>query len=488
MLTCALSRPVAGAAVATSPRTAAEPVRKDWNRKVKQVPAEIFACPRCDRSPLEAAENSIQCRGCDTTYPIFDGIPWLFAEPAAAVGEWRERLGMLVAKRDHDATELERRLTRRDLPDTTRSRLQLLAEAYRENGRQLSAILEPMRISAATSYSTRLALRTRLPAQQDITTYYANVHRDWGWGETENAASLDLVRKALGESRDLGTVVTLGAGACRLAYDIHRELDADRSFALDINPFLLFLAARLIRGEELQLHEFPIAPRTLADNAVMRRLAAPAAADNRFHLVLADALRPPFLRESIDTVVTPWLVDIVAEEFSTLARRINGLLRTGGRWIMFGSLSFANQDPALRYSIEEIIELIAQAGFESPSPLEETIPYMCSPASRHGRRERVVCFATAKKKGVKKVARHNALPDWIVEIDQPVPLLRSFEIQAMSTRVYALIMGMIDGRRSIRDMAVILEQKRLMTRQDAEPAIRGFLIKMYDESQHGGNG
>jgi hypothetical protein len=44
-------------------------------------------------------------------------------------------------------------------------------------------------------------------------------------------------------------------------------------------------------------------------------------------------------------------------------------------------------------------------------------------------------------------------------------------------------MGMIDGRKSIRDMAAIMEQKRLMTRQDAEPAIRGFLIKMYDESQ-----
>jgi hypothetical protein len=150
---------------------------------------------------------------------------------------------------------------------------------------------------------------------------------------------------------------------------------------------------------------------------------------------------------------------------------------------MFGSLSFAHQDAAIRYSLEEVLELVVQTGFAEPEPREATIPYMCSPASRHGRRETVICFGTEKLKSVKRAPRHSALPEWIVERDKPVPLLPSFEMQAMSTRVYALLMGMIDGRKSIRDMAAIMEQKRLMTRQDAEPAIRGFLIKMYDESQ-----
>lgn len=443
----------------------------------------LLGCPRCERSPLTIDDDGIHCHGCATQFPIFDGIPWLFAEPAAAAGEWRQRLGLVVARREHDAMQLEKRLARRDLGNLTRMRLEMLAHAYRDNARNLVDILAPMEIAAGASYATHLALRTRLPAPQGITTYYANIHRDWGWGEEENSASLDLVREAFGNSPTAGKVLTLGAGACRLAYDLHRELAPTRSVALDINPFLLFLTARLLRGEEIRLHEFPIAPRSLEDTAVLRLLAPPAAVDNNFHLVLADALRPPFARECFDTVITPWLVDIVSEEFSVLARRVNGLLRPGGRWIMFGSLSFAHQDAAIRYSLEEVLELVVQTGFAEPEPREATIPYMCSPASRHGRRETIICFGTEKLKSVKRAPRHSALPEWIVERDKPVPLLPSFEMQAMSTRVYALLMGMIDGRKSIRDMAAIMEQKRLMTRQDAEPAIRGFLIKMYDESQ-----
>jgi hypothetical protein len=64
-----------------------------------------------------------------------------------------------------------------------------------------------------------------------------------------------------------------------------------------------------------------------------------------------------------------------------------------------------------------------------------------------------------------------------------VPLLPAFELQAMTTRIYSFIMGMIDGRRSIRDMAKLLVDQRLMSRDEAEPAVRTFLIKMHDDSQ-----
>jgi hypothetical protein len=35
-------------------------------------------------------------------------------------------------------------------------------------------------------------------------------------------------------------------------------------------------------------------------------------------------------------------------------------------------------------------------------------------------------------------------------------------------------------------MAQVLEQQNLMRREEAEPAIRSFLIKMYDDSRRGG--
>ena len=62
-------------------------------------------------------------------------------------------------------------------------------------------------------------------------------------------------------------------------------------------------------------------------------------------------------------------------------------------------------------------------------------------------------------------------------------MLQSFKSQALSTQVYSYIMSLIDGKRTIADMAKILEQQKLMTQQEAEPAIRTFLIRMYDDSQ-----
>ena len=56
-------------------------------------------------------------------------------------------------------------------------------------------------------------------------------------------------------------------------------------------------------------------------------------------------------------------------------------------------------------------------------------------------------------------------------------------MEAMSTRIYAFVMAMIDGNRSIDDMAQLMEEQRLMTKREAVSAIRGFLIRMYEESE-----
>ena len=43
-----------------------------------------------------------------------------------------------------------------------------------------------------------------------------------------------------------------------------------------------------------------------------------------------------------------------------------------------------------------------------------------------------------------------------------MPVLPQFRAQALSTRVYAFLLAMIDGERTIRDMARLMEQQKLM--------------------------
>ncbi|MBN8280927.1 MAG: class I SAM-dependent methyltransferase, partial [Gammaproteobacteria bacterium] len=231
------------------------------------------------------------------------------------------------------------------------------------------------------------------------------------------------------------------------------------------------------------LWEFPLAPRALGDQAVLRELLAPSPARAGFHLLLGDVLRPPLAAGSLDLVVTPWVVDILPEDFRHFAARVNGLLKPGGRWVSFGSLAFSQPEAAARYSLEEVLAIVMDSGFGEPDVREDEIPYMSSPASRHGRRELVVTLGATKVQAAPRPPRHRALPDWLVAGTQPVPLLPAFQLQAMTTRIYGFVMGLVDGRRSLVDMAKLMADQRLMTREEAEPAIRGFLTKMYEDSQ-----
>mgnify|MGYP001556123995 CR=1 FL=1 len=445
---------------------------------------ELLACPRCDKTPLEENDGIYSCKACKTEFPSIDGIPWMFAEPQASLGEWRGRLQFALQSLSQEAASLDAELKNKDLRPLTRRRIERYRKATDSHRRSLQKLLRPVDVqSLQGNYESYLALRTRLPADQGLNTYYNNVHRDWSWGDEENRASLKQLQSVLHESAELGKVLVLGAGAGRLAYDLHMQMDCAGTVAMDFNPLLMLIAKAMISGEKIKMYEFPIAPRSLEDDAVMRTLSAPEVVRDGFELVLGDALRAPFAPGSFDTVVTPWLIDIISEDLPVLAARINNLLKPEGRWVNFGSLAFATPERARRYSPEETKAIIAESGFSDPYVSEAAIPYMCSPASRHGRQERVFSFSAYKERSSEAPPRHRALPDWIVTGKKPVPLTQAFRSQAMTTQIYSFMMSLIDGKRSIQDMAVVLEKQQLMTRAEAEPAIRSFLTKMYDDAQ-----
>jgi uncharacterized protein YbaR (Trm112 family)/SAM-dependent methyltransferase len=445
---------------------------------------DVLACPRCDKTPLDDKDGVFSCAACKIEFPSLDGIPWMFAEPQATLGEWRGRLQFSLQQLSQESAQLDAELKNKDLRPLTRRRIERFKKATDSHRRSLQKLLQPVDVqSVHGTFETYLALRTRLPADQGLNTYYANVHRDWAWGDEENKASLKQLRAVLHENAELGSVLVLGAGAGRLAYDIHMQMDCTATVAMDFNPLLILIAQAVTRGDTLKLHEFPIAPKSLEDDAVLRTLAAPNVVRDGFHLVLGDALRPPFAGQAFDTVVTPWLIDIVTEDLPVLAARMNTLLKPNGRWVNFGSLAFAHPERARRYSPEETKAIVAENGFSDPYVSDATIPYMCSPASRHGRQEKVFTFSAYKERDADQPPRHRALPDWIVTGKEPVPLTPSFRSQAMTTQIYSFIMSLIDGKRTLKDMAGILEKQKLMTRDEAEPAIRSFLTRMYDDSQ-----
>jgi len=451
------------------------PTRPAW------PPFDLLCCPAC-RAPL-TNDGALRCSRCNKAFPDLAGLPWLFAEPEAALGEWRARAHGFLAGLESQAARYRAALTDEVTRAATRNRLKLLASACSDHARRLRALLAPLlEGSAAAAPEIYSALGTTLPAGQGLTGYYANLHRDWCWGEAENEATCRLVDAALGEAAP-GRTLLLGVGAGRLAYDLKRRRNPETLLAADINPLFLLAAQRLYSGETLELYEFPLAPRDLASQAILRRLAAPAPAGPGLHLVFADVTRAPFAEGAFDTVITPWLIDVLEDDLAVFARRVNRWLRPGGRWVNSGSLAFSADDPARRYSLEELREIVAASGFAPVEPTEAAVPYLCSPASRHGRLESVVTFATDKRAEAEDPAAAQHRPDWLARTDLPIPLLPEYQGRQLELRVLAYVASLVDGRRSVRDVARVLVELRLMSEAEAEPTVRAFLARLHEESR-----
>jgi SAM-dependent methyltransferase len=397
--------------------------------------------------------------------------------------EWRGRLHYLLT---HYATEASRQraaLEQAPQGGLTRRRLEHVAAALDDQAIRIRELMTPLGLAArAEAHAVHAALGTELPLNQGLSSYYTNLHRDWCWGEAENAAGLAAVMGALPDGQRPQRILVLGAGAARLAYDLHCAVQPGLTVALDFNPLFLLAARRILAGESLELYEFPIAPRTIADHAVLRRLAAPTNAPPGLELLLADAASPPLQPGRFDLVLTPWYIDVAGEPVAQLLRRINCLLAPGGLWINHGSLAFADGAPADALSLQELLDALPAAGFARPEPREAQLPYLSSPASRHARLETVITFGARKQRDIEVPAPGRAVPEWLRRSDLPVPVLPKFRAQSLSTRVYAFLLAMIDGERTIRDMARLMEQQKLMSAADAEPAIRRFLTRLLEQT------
>jgi hypothetical protein len=75
------------------------------------------------------------------------------------------------------------------------------------------------------------------------------------------------------------------------------------------------------------------------------------------------------------------------------------------------------------------------------------------------------------------------MPDGLRRDDVPVPLLTQVESQALAVRVHAFVASLVDGRRSLRDIADVLVRERLMPPDEALPAVRGFVERLFAEAQ-----
>ena len=75
------------------------------------------------------------------------------------------------------------------------------------------------------------------------------------------------------------------------------------------------------------------------------------------------------------------------------------------------------------------------------------------------------------------------MPDWLEHDDLPVPRLAQVDSNVLSMRVHAFVASLVDGRRTLREIAAVLVSERLMTADEAQPAVRAFLQRLFADAQ-----
>jgi uncharacterized protein YbaR (Trm112 family) len=417
----------------------------------------VCECPRCGGT-LAAGDQGLRCAGCGTAFPTLSGIPCLFREPAREVAEWRRQLGIYAALLERGIAAMGEQLQAFDLLPATRRRLEALRAATMDNGERVMALL-------------RAAGLTPTPATGEageggfsFIEYYDHILRDWGDGAgEENRRARDLVLEALGHDRQLGRVAVLGAGGCRLAYDLHQRCKPALTVALDLGPLFLISAKRVMFGTGLRLFEFPALPRDLQAVAVERDLQAPAGPPEGLHLVLGDAYASPLRPGSFDTVVTPWFIDIVPVDVRETLALVHGLLAPGGRWINHGPLSYAKDRPhAQRYTPEELATLVALAGFEAGPVREEQVELLRSTAAANTRHERVLTFVA--RKATPAASGSADPPPWLLFPHLPIPRFAGLDGFRPEHPVLAFVARAIDGNATLGNIAA-----RMVAEHGARP-------------------
>ena len=440
---------------------------------VSQSFLDLLGCPETGQ-PLFLSDDQLRTSDGKHAYPMVGGIPWLIAHPRNSLLDWGAKLNHFQQTLLQEISELE--VSVKTAKGAVHDRMECLLLAKRDFLLEITKLIEPVTTSKVAASEQYNALLDCAPTTQNLLSYEANIYRDWQWGEEENTLSKNMVLEFA--PKELGKLCVLGAGACRLALDLHREAKPELTVATDINPLFLLSVEKLISGDSFLLTEFPLHPKLTEYVAIKHSMNALETRPDNFHLCFSDAAKPAFRKHAFDTVLTPWLIDIQPHEFKRLLSQLNQYITVGGRWLNFGSLVFNQKRESLCYSSDEVVELAAEAGFEIEEMTQKEIPYLKSPYNAGYRMENVWAWEAIKRSDVEPEPSVQVLPEWLTDTQRPIPVNKDFQSLYAQNHFLSDLFSRLDGRRSIRQIANDLAARDQSNVYELERMLISYFLRL----------
>lgn len=446
---------------------------------------EAARCPRC-AAGIDLGAPAIACPGCARTYPRLGEIPILLADPHAYLASCRRRLTLLEHEVGETVRKVEEELRGADVLPLTRARCRTVIEGIQGQLADVRALIEPLLPAGAPEG------RDHPPAEDAPVTleYLPYLYRDWGSppepdGENERALA---TAEAVLDGRALGRTLVLGAGACRLAYDLHRHHPEAEIVVIDLDPVLFVAACAVTRGDRVSIREANWEICEVEHGWRQWVLAAPDGPvdHDRFHFVLADGVEPPFAPGMADTVVTPWFIDQGPEDVRDLISTLHRLLRPGGVWLNLGPLRYEPEVPiALRFAREELFDLAARSGFRLDRWRTDVAPYLVSRLNGRGRMEWVLAFSATRLEAPPDAgSSEDGPPPWLLFGHLPIPTFPGQSVFWSAVPAFQMVVSAIDGSRTLDDVArLVAERARRsgLSMSQLRSAVRQCLAEVHPE-------
>jgi len=316
----------------------------------------IYRCVSCYQDTVELDKNALLCKQCNLIYPILDGIPILTRHAQQFVIAQAEGLSRVRKTMEHLQEDLVK-LSASEEAHVVFERVIRMANGMATNialmDKQCSAILEYA--NNENHKSDTLAWATAYSGYPfgELLPYF---YQDW-YGTKPFSEVLQNIQPAINAfCDDRGSLVVFGAAACGLLHTLSR--DFEKSVGVDLALPGLMMAKHLIEGESLSM---------CLEKADWMKidLSPPQKNDRDIQFIAANATDTPFPDESLSTVVTQYLLDIVPNT-AWFIQEIRRILKPGGIWINFSKpftwpLDITSLGPR---QLSEITPILNDQGFE----------------------------------------------------------------------------------------------------------------------------
>ena len=410
-------------------------------------------------------------------------LPYAASNPAPYQQELLHDGAELIQQINLYCHDLEKQLTSSKLTKLAREKIKNVLRDYKTHLAIMSKNLAPLGL-AKVSVAEHKIFSSRRKVGQRLIEYYGNIARDWAWGIQENLQGVSLLRKAAQKSNtDLASIkkiLVIGAGACRLPYEVHRWIKPEHTVCVDYNPYLLTVAKKLIiDGEKLTHIDFPNVPLDVESFTVPYELSAPETLkDSEFSFLVHDLREWGFRHESVDLVLSPWIIDVVPVLPPRLFAQINSVLRPGGLWMNYGPLNFSRQRLVDNWTLQEVMNQVQRSGFEVSDHEYSQVPHLQNPHSAHGRLDYVLTFCAKKIEDCEIPQDPSAdnLPDWIHDHHLPVEAPMALRELQASLRFSYELSTKLESQLTIAELAAFLSAQQKIPFDQAEYLVKNTLL------------